>query len=67
MIETKEAGKCPYCGSEDIDYGTMYPEDDNTVSYKCTCKECNQSFTEWYLLQYCETVGYGKRHITEDN
>lgn len=60
MIRTKEAGKCPYCGSELIDYGTMYP-DGEMVYYDCTCTKCNQDFQEWYSLKYCETTGYGKK------
>ena len=44
-----EAGKCPYCGSEDLDYEGMEPEDD-MVYYPWTCAYCGVSGEEWYNL-----------------
>lgn len=65
MTRTKEAGKCPYCGSQDINYGTMYP-DGEMVYYDCICIKCNQDFREWYVMEYCETIGYGKNLFVQE-
>ena len=46
-----EAGKCPYCGSEDLDYEGMEPEDD-MVYYPWTCSYCGASGEEWYNLAF---------------
>ena len=48
----KEQGKCPYCGSEDIEYGSMELKDDNIVDYPCHCNKCNKDFTEGYHLEF---------------
>jgi len=49
----QEQGKCPRCGSENINYdGGMeigYMED---AYYKGVCEDCGCRFDEYYLLQY---------------
>jgi len=51
-----EAGKCPYCGSEDVEYGS-FEFCDNDGSYDLYCNECKQTSQEWYSLKYIETIG----------
>lgn len=65
MIKTKEAGKCPYCNSENINYGDT-TLDAESLAYNCTCNDCKQDFQEWYVLEYCETIGHGKSPIAEE-
>jgi hypothetical protein len=48
-------GKCPKCGSENVEYGTSLLEGDS-LGYKMTCKDCNCEAIEWYNLSYSETV-----------
>lgn len=56
MIKTKEAGTCPYCNSENINYGDT-TLDAESLAYNCICNDCKQDFQEWYVLEYCETIG----------
>ena len=46
-----EAGKCPYCGSEDVEYGS-FEHCDIDGSYDLYCNECKQTSQEWYSLKY---------------
>lgn len=46
-----EAGKCPFCGSDDLDYGAMEPEDD-MIYYPWTCKDCGKHGEEWYTMTF---------------
>ena len=48
-------GLCAKCGSEDINYKAMYPEDANIV-YPYVCEECGHEGKEYYLATYQETV-----------
>lgn len=48
----KEQGLCPYCGSEDIDYGTMDLNMGGAVDYPCHCNKCNKDFIEGYHLEF---------------
>lgn len=47
-----EEGKCPYCGSNDLDYEGMEPEDGNTVYYPWTCNTCGKHGEEWYTMTF---------------
>ena len=40
-----EAGKCPVCGNDDIEYGSSEIED-NYVKYEWTCPECSSEGNE---------------------
>ena len=46
-----EEGKCPFCGSNDLDYGVMEPEDD-MVYYPWTCSDCGKHGEEWYSMRF---------------
>ena len=45
-----EAGKCPKCGSEDLDYGVLEPEGQD-IFYPVTCK-CGFKGKEYYKLTF---------------
>ena len=48
-------GKCPKCGSENLEYGSTVL-DGESLGYKFECKDCNCQGTEWYNLEYVETI-----------
>jgi len=43
-------GKCPKCGSENLDYGIS--EIDNQLFYPVECKDCGFTGREWYDLTF---------------
>lgn len=55
MANIQEMGKCPKCGSTNIDYDAIEVQD-NQVYYPCTCENCGAEFEEWYNLEYSESV-----------
>lgn len=55
MAIIQEMGKCPKCGSTNIDYDAIEVQD-NQVYYPCTCENCGAEFEEWYNLEYSESV-----------
>jgi len=64
--ETKEClGKCPYCGSENIDYASAEILD-TTLRYPATCEDCDGEFYEDYNIVYCETSYVPKETSDED-
>ena len=48
-----EAGVCPCCGADDLDYGVLRVQDDN-VGYPWSCLNCGAVGTEWYELTFSE-------------
>lgn len=57
LMETKHKecqGKCPYCGSENIDYEEPTRNGD-TISYPARCADCGETFDEDYAVEYAET------------
>lgn len=46
--------KCPYCSSENIDYGIMEPED-NLIILPKTCLDCGKDSEEVYRTLYVRT------------
>lgn len=53
-----EPGKCPYCGSMEVDYGNDNPMcAGEHISYKGHCDCCGKDFREWYRLEFIESVG----------
>ena len=48
-------GKCPKCGSENLEWGNteLYSE---SLGYEFTCNDCGCEATEWYDLTYSETI-----------
>ena len=48
-------GKCPKCGSENIEYWNSELLDDS-IGYNLECMDCGCHAIEWYKLTYDETV-----------
>jgi len=51
-----EAGICPSCGSEDLDFNDMSMFE-NVMSYRFTCNECQEEGLEVYSITYQYTEG----------
>ncbi len=47
-------GKCPYCGSGNINYFQSTAKDDYLV-YPQTCLDCKKTFEEYSLITYAFT------------
>ena len=62
MMIKKEADICPVCGSYRI-YSEFRWIEDTTVSVRCTCKECNESWNEYFCLLY---DGYAYNGVAYD-
>lgn len=59
VIGEIEQGKCPYCGSDDVEYGFREHVDD-MIYYEVACKDCGRTFQEWYELKFSgHNVGAG--------
>jgi transcription elongation factor Elf1 len=52
---THQVGKCSHCGSENLEYEAIVLDGD-MAGYPVTCKDCGAEGSEWYNLNYCETV-----------
>lgn len=53
----KEAGICPKCGCEDIEYGTVdFGTDGGSIFYPVTCNNCGHQDKEWYDLIFIPEV-----------
>lgn len=48
-------GKCPKCGSENLEWGNTKLAG-KSLGYEFTCNDCGCEATEWYNLTYSETV-----------
>lgn len=62
-VITNKEGHCPYCDSEDIDFGEStflgnYVRDDYV------CNHCGENFTQFFNLIYTESIG--DRQIDEE-
>ena len=44
-------GQCPFCGSYNVDYGTMYPDGD-VISYETHCCHCHKDWDEIYNISF---------------
>lgn len=51
MIKKTKEGKCPFCGSLNLNY---YDEEycDNSMAYKIKCEDCGKFFIEYYKTVY---------------
>ena len=50
----QKSGKCPKCGSTDLDYQCSDAIDD-MIKYPFTCCDCDHTDAEWYKLEF---IGY---------
>ena len=55
--ETKkpEAGICPKCGSDDLEYDGFFVEESDCI-YKWTCGDCNAYGRDYYDMVFSETI-----------
>jgi hypothetical protein len=52
-----EEGKCPYCGSENVDFeGPDWQ--DGMCFYECHCPECENEYVEWYEVSFNCVYGF---------
>jgi len=52
MTEYKNiCGKCPKCGSSNLDYSPV-EFNGNNCSFDYTCEECGTEGKEWYYLEF---------------
>lgn len=49
-------GKCPKCGSENLEYGSLELEDGDVIYYSFTCPDCKTTGKEWYSIEYTDTT-----------
>lgn len=49
--KTQEEGKCPYCGSYDIEYEES-ERDGQQYNYNCHCTKCGKDFIEGYKMVF---------------
>lgn len=54
-----QTGKCPYCDSEKITYGSRELEGEQ-LYYESTCDNCNRSYHEYYDVTFSENWGEKK-------
>lgn len=57
MKLTNNEMKCPYCGSEELEYYNHEEDNGYQVEY-CTCVNCGKKVQHIYELVYVETVAY---------
>ena len=48
-------GQCPKCGSINLEYGNTELEGES-LGYEFECRDCGTEGTEWYDLEYSETI-----------
>ena len=48
--DEQEEGKCPFCGSYDIEYGDLHIDNTEEAHYDCTCKECGKEYDECHTI-----------------
>ena len=53
IIKKQEQGKCPVCGTDNLEYGSADFED-NVIMYPVTCLECSARFDECYSMNFIE-------------
>ena len=50
-IECNELGMCPYCNSEELEYGEMKLEC-NSLWYEVRCEKCGRHFVEMNEISF---------------
>lgn len=49
-------GECPYCQSENVEYGDSYQDDDYYI-YEFECLDCAKQSREYNNIEFVNTVG----------
>lgn len=54
-----EEGRCPYCGSQSIDYAPVeIKQMSYGIHFKATCCDCLNEFKTWYEIRFHECWGH---------
>lgn len=57
LIASKNCqGECPKCGSENITFVDNNIDGTEQIGFEAECDDCGCTFTEWYDLNYVETI-----------
>jgi len=54
-VENQELGKCPKCGSTNLDYSMAHPQDDEML-YEVDCDDCGFTGYECHKLVFIEYI-----------
>ena len=60
LVKGANPGKCPYCGSTNIEYCDTNFED-GFLYHEFICNDCNKVSEEWYKLEFVEVVGKNEK------
>ena len=52
-----EPGKCPYCGSENVEYGMSGPCE-GEYYYEANCYDCDNKWREYFTMTFNTNYGY---------
>ena len=55
-IKSNEVGTCPFCESENIEYGTHAFDNDN-LYFNVRCLACGSHFKEWHFVEFIGNTG----------
>lgn len=61
IAKYNESGRCPICGSRDIEYEHS-EQQDNFMVYPQTCMSCRTTWNEWCKIEFS-----GNYQITDTN
>lgn len=51
MVKSNKQGICPYCNSDDLEYGCVEFEGDMCY-FPFTCNSCDKQGEEWYNMDF---------------
>ena len=61
MFKSNNQGHCPYCDSDNLDYGRTEFEGEMCY-FPFTCQDCGKEGEEWYSMEFT-----GHNAYNEDN
>lgn len=59
-----EPGKCPKCGSENLNYGSVEIESESLM-YPYDCEDCKFEGQEWYNIEFSTHFDTHENEITK--
>lgn len=65
MIKKHEEGKCPVCGSQNIEYGE-FKHDEESCCYSVECLDCHATFIEVYNMVFDDQYNIEKNKDDEN-